>query len=166
MTPAYAVKLSFKVRKTDIGAQKIDGSTLNTFKMILIDFQVKDKLGRAQFFQKTFLLANISAEIVIGMLFLILSNTNVQFIKKKLTWRSYTDAQALTITKQVELINKKEFAKVVLNEKSKTFVIYVTSFNLTQGSHPDRAAQIAFLLTKKVKILDKYSDFANVFLEK
>ena len=46
MTPAYAAKLGLGVRKTDIGAQKIDGSTLDTFRMVLADFQVENKLGR------------------------------------------------------------------------------------------------------------------------
>ena len=32
--------------------------------------------------------------------------------------------------------------------------------------HPDREAQIGFLFTKEVKILDEYSDFTNIFLEK
>lgn len=36
--PVYAAKLSFKVRKTDIGAQTIDGSTFDTFEMVLADF--------------------------------------------------------------------------------------------------------------------------------
>ena len=107
MTPAYAAKLGLQVRKTDIGAQKIDGSTLKTFGMVLADFQVEDKLGRVRFFQKTFLLANISAEVVLDMSFLTLSNADVQFLKKELTWRSYTTAKALPTTKRVELINKK-----------------------------------------------------------
>ena len=38
MTPAYSAKLSLKVRETDIGAQKIDGSILDTFEMILANF--------------------------------------------------------------------------------------------------------------------------------
>ena len=42
MTSAYTAKLSLKVRKTNIGAQKIDGSTLETFGMVLADFQVED----------------------------------------------------------------------------------------------------------------------------
>ena len=41
----------------------------------------------------------------------------------------------------------------------------MASLNLTPGIYPDRAAQIAFLLAKEVRIPDKYSDFANVFLE-
>lgn len=32
--------------------------------------------------------------------------------------------------------------------------------------HPVRKAQIALLISKKVKILIKYSDFLNLFLEK
>ena len=46
MTPAYAAKLGLGVRETNIGAQKIDGSTLHTFGMVLADFQVENKLGR------------------------------------------------------------------------------------------------------------------------
>ena len=52
---------------------------------------------------------------------------------------------------------------MALDENFKTFVIHVISFNLALGIHLDRAAQIAPLLTKKVKILDDYSDFADVF---
>ena len=50
MAPAYAAKLGLKVQKTDIGAQKIDGSIFDTFGMVLADFQVEDKLGRLWFF--------------------------------------------------------------------------------------------------------------------
>ena len=77
MTPANAAKLGFKIRKTDIGAQKIDGSTLKTFEMVLADFQVEDKLGRAWFFQETFLLDNISTEVVLDMPFLTFNNADI-----------------------------------------------------------------------------------------
>ena len=133
--------------------------------MVLADFQVEDKLGKVRFFQETFLLADISAEVVLGILFLTLSNANIQFVEKKLTWRSYTTAKALPTTKLVKLINKKEFAKMALDGNSKTFFIHVASLNLVPGIYPDREAQIASLLTKKVKIPDKYSDFTNVFIE-
>ena len=163
MTPAYAAKLGLQVRKADIGAQKIDGSTLETFGMVLADFQVEDKLGRVRFFQETFLLADISAEVVLDLSFLTLSNADVQFVKKELTWRSYTTAKALPTTKRVELIDKKEFAKAALDENSETFVVHVASLNLVPGIHPDREAQIASLLTEEVKIPDEYSDFIDVF---
>ena len=163
MNPAYASRLGLRVHRTDIGAQKIDGSTLETFGMVLASFQVEDKLGRIRFFQKTFLLADISTEMVLDMSFLTLSNVDVQFVEKELTWRSYTTAKALSTTKRVEIIDKKEFAKAALDENSETFVVHVASLDL--GIHPDREAQIASLLTEEVKIPDEYSDFADVFSE-
>ena len=77
MTLGYASKLGLKVRPTNVGAQKIDGSTLETFGMVLASFQVEDKLGRPQFFQETFLLADLSMKVVLGMPFLTLSNANI-----------------------------------------------------------------------------------------
>ena len=40
MTPAYASKLGLRVHRTDVRAQKIDGSILQTFVMVLANFQV------------------------------------------------------------------------------------------------------------------------------
>ena len=77
MTPAYASKLGLRVRQTDVGAQKIDGSTLETFGMVLASLQVEDKQGRARYFQETFLFANTSVEVILGMLFLTLSNADI-----------------------------------------------------------------------------------------
>ena len=165
ITLAYISKLDLRARHTNVGAQKIDDSILQTFGMVLASFQVEDKLGRVRFFQETILLADISVELVLGMPFLTPKNADVQFVKKKLTWRSYTNAKALPTTKRIELINKKEFTKTALDGKSETFVVHVTSFNVTLGIHWDKAAQIALLLTKKVKIPDKYSDFVDVFSE-
>ena len=79
MTLGYTSKLGLKFRLTYFGAQKIDGSTLETFGMVLASFQVEDTLGRAWFFQETFLLADLSIEIVLGMPFLTLSNANIKF---------------------------------------------------------------------------------------
>ena len=85
MAPAYASKFCLKVYSTDVGAQKIDSSTFETFGIVLASFQIKDKLGRIRFFQETFLFANISTEVVLAMLFFTFSNANVRFIEKKLT---------------------------------------------------------------------------------
>ena len=38
ITLVYASKLGFRVRQTDVGAQKIDSSTLETFGMVLASF--------------------------------------------------------------------------------------------------------------------------------
>ena len=104
-------------------------------------------------------------EVVLGMLFLTLSNADIQFVEKELTWRFYTTAEVLPTTKRVELINKKKFAKVVLDEKSETFVVHVSSLKLSPGIYPNKEAQIASLLIEEVKIPDKYSDFTDVFSE-
>ena len=85
MNLAYASRLGLWVHRTDIGAQKIDGSTFQIFGMVLASFQVEDKLGRIWFFQETFLLADISTGVVLGMPFLTFSNTDVQFVEKELT---------------------------------------------------------------------------------
>lgn len=53
--------------------------------MVLASFQIEDKLGKARFFQETFLLADINVEMVLGMLFLIFSNANVSFSEQELT---------------------------------------------------------------------------------
>ena len=134
--------------------------------MVLADFQVEDKLGKARFFQETFLLADISAEVVLDMLFLTLSNANVQFVEKELIWRSYIAAKALPTTKRVELINKKEFAKAALDENSETFVVHVASLISTLlDVYPSRTPQISGLIAKKAptKVLNEYADFADIF---
>ena len=98
---AYTAQLGLKVQKTDVGTQKIDKSLLATYGMIIAAFQVVNKLGCSWFFQKTFLPANISMGMVFSMLFLIFSNTDVQFAEKELTWRTYTTKKALPTTHQV-----------------------------------------------------------------
>ena len=50
MNPSYTENLSFKVLKINVRAQKIDGSILETFRMVIADFLVKNKIGRPRFF--------------------------------------------------------------------------------------------------------------------
>lgn len=66
---AYAARLSFQVQKTYVGNQKIDSFSLNPYSSVIAAFQVFDKLGCLQFFQKMFLVANMSMKIIFGMLF-------------------------------------------------------------------------------------------------
>ena len=98
MSPAYAERLGLKTRKTNVGAQKIDGSALETFGMVIADFQVEDKSGRPRFFQETFLVTDTKFEVILGMLFLELSNADVSFGEGTLTWKSYTTNEALPTT--------------------------------------------------------------------
>ena len=46
-------------------------------------------------------MANTKFEVILGMLFLKLSNANVSFNEKTLTWRTYTTNKALSTIKQV-----------------------------------------------------------------
>ena len=77
MTPAYTAHLGLKVRVTNVGAQKINGSSPATYSMVIAAFQIVDKLGRSWFFQETFLLADISIKVVLVMPFLTFSNADV-----------------------------------------------------------------------------------------
>lgn len=53
---------------------------------------------------------------------------------------------------------------MVLNKNSEIFVAHVTCL-MPISVHPDKKAQITFLLTKEVKISNKYMDFVNIFSE-
>ena len=47
MTPAFVKQLGFQILKIGVGTKKIDGLLLKTFEMVIIDFQVEDKLNKA-----------------------------------------------------------------------------------------------------------------------
>ena len=81
----FAQKLDFKVWKTNVGAQKIDGSALEIFGIVIADFQIEVKVNKPRFFQKAFLVANTKFEIILRILFLKLSNADMLFGEKTLT---------------------------------------------------------------------------------
>ena len=64
---------------TNIRVQKIDGTTLKTYKMIVFTFSVLDKDIRKSFFEKSFLLANIKSDVILGMPFLTINDVNNDF---------------------------------------------------------------------------------------
>lgn len=53
---------------------------LNTYKMIIAAFLLTEKANQVRFFEETFLLANVSLEVVLRMRFLILSGANIDFL--------------------------------------------------------------------------------------
>ena len=81
----YTQKLGLEIRKTNIGAQKIDGFALETFKIVSADFQIEDKASKPRFFQKTFLVTDIKFKVILGMPFLKISNADILFDEKTLT---------------------------------------------------------------------------------
>ena len=62
-------------------------------------------------------------------------------------------------------MNKKKFAKVILNKNIEPFIIYINTL-LTIVIHQAIEVQITLLLAKKVKFLAEYSDFSDIILEK
>ncbi len=79
MTPAYVTELGLTTQKTSVGAQKINGSSLETYGMVTAGFSLQDSQGRVRFFEEIFLLANTSIEMVLGMPFLAIINADFQF---------------------------------------------------------------------------------------
>ena len=170
--PILAQKLGLSVKLTDVGAQKIDGTMLDTFEMVVTAFSVTDKANRVRFFEETFLVANVSPEVVLGMPFLTLSGADVDFSGRELRWKTYTVEEALPTTRRVELVGKKEFAAAALDLESETFVVHVASLSsnaLPSSSplnvHPSRRPQISGLIAKEapIKVPTKYSDFLDDF---
>lgn len=62
---------------TVLRTQKIDGTILNTYKIVVIAFLVTDKANQVRFFEKKFLMANVSLEVVLKIFFLTLSGINM-----------------------------------------------------------------------------------------
>lgn len=76
---SFIKKLGLRIRKTNVGAQKIDGNRLKTFNIVIASFLVENKDGRSRLFEGTFLLANINMNVVFDILFLILNNVKINF---------------------------------------------------------------------------------------
>ena len=135
--------------------------------MVIADFQVENKTSRPRFFQKTFLVADTKFEVILEMLFLKISNADVSFGKKILTWKTYTTNEALPTIEQIQIVDPKEFVIAALDVDSKTFVIYVAIRKQEKMPvHSKRQAQVRALLFNEAptKVLAEYSDYSNVFL--
>lgn len=156
----------------DIGVQKINGIMLDIFKIVISAFLVIDKANRVKFFKENFLVTNISPEVVLGMLFFILSNADIDFLGWKLRWRTSITKKALPTIRCVKLVDKKEFTFVALDPEYETFIVHVrlvSSVPLLNSSpldvHLSCKPQITGLITKKAptKVSAEYLDFVNVF---
>ena len=120
------------------------------------------------------------------MPFLKLSNADMAFNKKTLTWKSYTTKKALLTTKQVQLVNSKKFVIAPLNTDSETFVVHVAIRKQEEMAiNPNKKTQIkvqskaqsktksgtksgakvrALIFDKALtEVLVEYSDYSNAF---
>ena len=84
MHPSFAKQLGLSIQPIDVGAQKIDSTMLDIHGMIVAAFLVVDRANQVKFFEKTFLVANVSLKIVFGMPFLTLSSADVNFSGREL----------------------------------------------------------------------------------
>ena len=141
--------------------------------MVIADLQVKDKVGRPRFFQEIFLVADTKFEVILGMLFLKLSNANMSFGKGTLMLRTYITNKVLPTTKRVQIIDKKDFVITALDADNETFVMHVAIREQEEiPVHSKRQAQIeaqvgALLFNKTpTEVQTEYSDYSNVFLAK
>ena len=62
----------------------MDDTMLDTYGMVVAAFSIKDKANRERFFEKTFIVTNVSLEVVFRMPFLILSRVDVNFLGREL----------------------------------------------------------------------------------
>ena len=99
ISKAFAYQLGLTIWKTNIRAQKIDGTTLETYGIVVSIFSILDKDGRKRFFEESLLLADVKPDIVFGMPFLTMSNTDIDFQARNLQWRSYTTGDILPTTR-------------------------------------------------------------------
>lgn len=164
MSSIFAKKLDIWVWKTEVGAQKINDSSLIMLKMVIKSFSIDDKANRPLFFEETFFIANISMDNTLRILFLIFSNIEINFLERKFNWGLYTIIEALSTTKQIELIRKKEFAATVFDPNNETFVIYIIFFNST-NVHLSYKAQIVLLIQDNClrEVPSEYAYFTHIF---
>ena len=160
MSLAFASQLGLRIWKTNVEAQNVDCTILETYKVVVSTFFLSDKDNWERFFEKSFLLVNVKPDTRLKMPFITMSNVNIDFQTRNLQWRFYT-------TKQVKLIEKKEFAVAVFDLEHETFVVYITtlSVDLRDQMHLSKKAQIAHLKADEapIEMLSKYADFADVF---
>lgn len=84
MTSINAKKLGFAIRKVNNSVQNIDEIILVFYNMAITGFLLQDKYVKDCFFEKMFLLANKTMDVILRVLFFTLSNANVRFPNKEL----------------------------------------------------------------------------------
>lgn len=79
MSQVFTHQFGFKTQKTNVGAPKIAGTTLETYEIIVFIFFILDKNSKKRFFKESFLLADDKPDVVFEIFFLTMDNINVDF---------------------------------------------------------------------------------------
>ena len=136
--------------------------------MVVAAFLLMDKANQVRFFEATFLVANVSLEIVLGMLFLNLSGADVNFLDQEPKWRIYTTKEALSTTRRIGLLEKKEFVATALDLEYETLIIHIMSLSSTSldaDIHLFYRPKISGLIVEDAltKVSNQYVNFVDVF---
>ena len=81
---SFAQELGLLIRPINIRTQKIDSTILDIYVIVVTVFTLTEKTNQVKFFEETFLVVNISLEVVHGMIFFILSSADVDFLSREL----------------------------------------------------------------------------------
>ena len=84
MSETFTHQLGLTIWKINVRAQKINGTILDIYRIVVSTFSVSDKDDRERFFEENFLLTNIKSKIVFGMLFLNMNNGDIDFRARNL----------------------------------------------------------------------------------
>ena len=126
--PTFAKELGLPIKLTDVEMQKINAITLDTYRMVVTTFLVKDKANQVKFLEETFLIANIGPEVVFRMPFFTLSRADVDFLGWELRWRTYTTEKAFLSIRDVELVGKKNL-QLQLDLEHEIYVVHIKSIS-------------------------------------
>ena len=79
ISQVFTFQLNLKIQKTNVKVQKINNITLEIYRIVVSTFSILDKDNRKRFFKKSFLLANVKLDIILGISFLTMNNIDIDF---------------------------------------------------------------------------------------
>lgn len=131
-------------------------------------FLLYDSQRRFQFFEKTLLFVDTIMEVVLRIVFLSLSNANLELDATKLTQKFYITVAALVIATTVKCLNQYQFVESEVDGNSNCFVIYVTvlkTLESVMSTYRLWAPLLASLQQEKAlsKVPKKYIEYIDVF---
>ena len=150
--------------------KKFTVTIFKIYEIVVVVFLIINSTKKVKFFKKTFLIVNISLNMVLGMLFLTLSSTNIDFSKKKALMEILYHQKKFFYYHISWASRKKESTASILNLGHKNFIIYIAFLNNSSNNQKSNVyffckVQIAKLIANKASTLitTEYSEFINVF---
>lgn len=135
MHPRFARKLGLGICKTNESGQKINSNRVETCGIIIAFFLINDQNQKSHFFQKTFILAEISMDTDYRILFFILSNIKVKLQNQEFDFRLYTTAEIIFTTKQVDLAEKIELSATAFDLQHNILVVHLSFLTIFDWPH-------------------------------